>query len=328
MNGLELRQILRTHPLVLDGGLATELERAGYVLNDGLWSARILQESPEAIKETHKSFLRSGTQIVTSCSYQATIEGFMSTLDINHSQAAEFIGNSVELARQARDEYVTQATVQDNKPLVLVAAGIGPFGAYLANGSEYTGDYTLSLKELIDFHRERWILLSERKPDLILCETIPQRTELLALAALADAGDIAVAISMNCRNTTHLSDGTPLSECVRLLEQHNVDAVGINCISPDTAVAAARELQRSTDLPIVAYPNSGELFSASTKTWSGESDVEDFRTITQSLYDAGCRIIGGCCRTTPAHIATVAKTLQDLHGPNPQSQPSPHRPCP
>lgn len=309
MNAARLRQLLQNQPLVLDGGMATELERAGHVLNDALWSARILRESPQAILEMHKRFLQSGANIITSCSYQATIQGFMSTLDVNHKLAAQYIGNSVGLAQQARDDYLSRAS---ESPL-LVAAGLGPFGAFLANGSEYRGDYSLSRQELIEFHRDRWRLLSERDPDLILCETIPQRTELLALAELADVSDLAVAISMNCRDTTHLSDGTPLSECMRLLEQHDVAAVGVNCVSPELAIEATKELKRSTDLPLLAYPNSGERFSAATREWSGQADVEDFQAITQSLYDAGCRIIGGCCRTTPAHIETIAKTLEGLH---------------
>jgi homocysteine S-methyltransferase len=309
MNGARLRQLLESQSLVLDGGMATELERAGHVLNDALWSARILRESPQAILEMHERFLQSGASIITSCSYQATIQGFMSTLDINQESAAQYIGDSVSLARQARDDYLSKG----DESLVLVAAGIGPFGAYLANGSEYTGDYSLSRQELVEFHRDRWRLLSDRGPDLILCETIPRRTELLALAELADDSDLAVAISMNCRDATHLSDGTPLSECVKLLEQHNIAAVGVNCVSPELAIEAIKQLKLSTELPLLAYPNSGERFSALTREWTGQADAEDFQVITQSLYDAGCRIIGGCCRTTPAHIATIADTLEGLH---------------
>lgn len=307
MNAEELRHLLADKPLVLDGGLATELENQGHALNDSLWSARLLSDSPGAIVETHLSFLRAGANIITSCSYQATVDGLMEKLGVTQERAETYIGNSVELARESRSQFQKESGLANR--VALIAAGVGPFGAYLANGAEYTGDYSLDWRALADFHRPRWELLLERKPDLVLCETIPQRNELLALARLSDECELGVIVSMSCRDGRHLADGTPLAECAVMLADSKVAAIGINCVSPKVAVEAVETLAEYAKLPIVAYPNSGEQYSASHKEWSGRQGVTDFETVAGRLLKAGCRIVGGCCRTTPADISQVAKIL-------------------
>lgn len=305
MNSTELQQLLATRPLVLDGGLATELERGGHSLNDSLWSARLLSDSPQDIYETHLRFLNAGANIITSCSYQATVDGFINKLGLDTSGAESLIAESVELAQRARREFRT--LVEDQS--TYVAAGIGPYGAFLADGSEYTGNYDLSANELLGFHKPRWQILTAQTPDLVLCETIPQREELIALGQLADGSDVSVIISMSCKDAQHLRDGTPLIECVRILQQHNVGAVGINCVSPEIAIEAIGRLSEQSSLPLIAYPNSGEAYSAERKQWSGEKDVGDFEVVAKALMSEGCRIVGGCCRTTPKDIAAISRAL-------------------
>ena len=289
---------------MLDGGLATELEKSGHSLNDSLWSARLLRDAPAAIQATHLAFLEAGADIITSSSYQATILGFTERLGISRASASKLIASSVNLAFAAREEYIG-AQLSTQRPLV--AAGIGPLGAFLADGSEYTGAYNANEHELFRFHHERWNLLRRLGPDLILCETIPKLEELRVLAKLADESEMAVAISVNCRDAFHLSDGTPMQECVQMLASHNIAAVGVNCVSPNLAIDAVRHLNECTDLPLLAYPNSGEAYLAEEKTWTGESNPNNFQSIAVALREAGCQIIGGCCRTTPSHIAAVAK---------------------
>ena len=314
--------------LVLDGGVATQLEARGHDLNDALWSARLLHERPEEIEEVHLDFLRAGADIICSASYQATFEGFVK-LGLHHSHAADLIRRSVQLCMNAAKRFVAEAGVirtvterlaselnsrswiSDRLTLVppLIAASVGPYGAYLANGAEYTGDYDLDESGLVKFHRERFELLADSRAELMLCETVPSFSEARALAKLADEKPCYPTwISFSCRDDERISDGTPIAECAKMLEQSEfIQGIGINCTPPGFISDLIERIRVVSDLPIMVYPNSGESYNAVTKRWSGTRDPADFAVLAKQWRERGAQIIGGCCRTGPEHIRALAE---------------------
>ena len=168
--------------VVLDGGLATQLEAQGNSLADPLWSARLLLENPGEIVRAHLAFYRAGAAIATTASYQATFEGFAAR-GIDHAGAIGLLQRSVALASEARAAWRAERAPDDTGRL-FVAASIGPYGAFLANGAEYTGRYGRTVAELRAFHRERLEVLVATEADLLACETIPEIEEGLALVEL------------------------------------------------------------------------------------------------------------------------------------------------
>ena len=291
--------------VVLDGGLATELEARGFDLDHPLWSARLLRESPEAIASVHREYLDAGADVVTTASYQATFDGFARE-GLSRAEADALLQRSVDLALAAREARAASA-----RPRPLVAASIGPYGAFLANGAEYTGDYDLDESGLVAFHRERFHLLARSGADLFACETLPSLSEARALARLLDEeGALPAWFSFSCRDPERISDGTPFVECVRALAPHpRVVALGVNCSSPQHVEPLLRAAAAVTTKPLVAYPNAGESYDASTRTWRGAASAEDWGACGLRWKAAGARLIGGCCRTGPGHIRALRAAL-------------------
>jgi homocysteine S-methyltransferase len=292
--------------LVLDGGLATELEAYGFDLAEALWSARLLLDNPEAIRQVHLDYLWAGADCIISASYQATIEGFMGR-GMSEAQAIGLLKLSVQLAVEARDEFWAVAKHHKVRIRPIVAASVGPYGAALADGSEYTGDYDRDEAGLYDFHRQRWGILANTKADILACETIPSYPESRALARLLrETPGRMVWFSFSCRDGAHISDGTPLVDCIASLNDlEQVAAVGINCTLPrhiPSLLALARE---ATDKPIIVYPNSGEIYDVEHKRWLGQSIPAEFGTYSREWRKAGATLIGGCCRTRPDHIRQI-----------------------
>lgn len=296
--------------LVLDGGLATELEARGYDLSDELWSARLLIDEPEAIKEVHTDYLQAGADCIISASYQATIGGFMKR-GLSEEEAVELLQFSIQLALDARDEFWNDVANRHQRQRPIVAASIGPYGAALADGSEYTGDYDLDEGGLIEFHRRRFHILSGTEADILACETIPSFQETLALAQLLTEIPGRFAwFSFSCTDGYHISDGTPILDCAgRLDNLDQVAAVGINCTSPRFIPSLVREVRTVTDKPIVVYPNSGEEYDPKQKRWLGITGSDDFATASRSWCAAGASLVGGCCRTGPDHIRQIRQSL-------------------
>lgn len=286
---------------ILDGGLATELESRGHDLDDDLWSAKLLRDQPDEIVAAHQAFINAGAEVITSGSYQATLPGFRKA-GMTSTEAEDLLRLSIRLAKQARGQ----------SPTVQVAASIGPYGAFLANGAEYTGKYDLDQQGLMDFHDQRWQILASENPDIMLCETVPSLTEATALAQLAvDSNSIPVWISFSCRDGNHISDGTEIRTVIRELHPYEqISAVGINCTPPKFLPELIPRIRLETDKPIVVYPNSGESFDANSRTWSGSQAIDDFATQAAVWRQLGASIIGGCCRVTPAHIASLKSRLQ------------------
>lgn len=300
-----LSQILEKQPfVVLDGAMATELEARGCNLADSLWSAKVLMENPALIREVHLDYFRAGAQVAITASYQATPAGFAAR-GLDEAQSLVLIGKSVELARKAREAYLAENPIAGT---LLVAGSVGPYGAYLADGSEYRGDYVRSQDEFIAFHRPRVNALLNAGADLLACETLPSFAEIKALATLlTDYPRARAWFSFTLRDSEHLSDGTPLREVVALLANYpQVVALGINCIALENTTAALKSLQHLTALPLVVYPNSGEHYDAVTKTWHHHGEAcETLAGYLPQWLDAGAKLIGGCCRTTPKDIAAL-----------------------
>lgn len=293
--------------VILDGGLASELENRGHDLSDALWSARLLLDDPEAIRDVHTAYLEAGADCVVSGSYQATVQG-LRRHGVGAEEAREALGLSVELARQARDEFWRSAPSGRRHPLV--AASVGPYGAALADGSEYTGRYDRDEAGLLDFHHERFVLLVEAGPDLLACETLPSRVEARALLKLLDeTPDCRAWFTFTARDANHISDGTPIAEVARELDHERVVGVGVNCVPPSLVPGLLVEVRGATDRPLVVYPNSGQTWDATAKRWGGAAEAFDPAEACVGWRDAGARLLGGCCRVGPAVIARMRQRL-------------------
>ncbi len=153
---------------MLDGGLATQLEAQGCDINSTLWSAALLQSNPQAIIDAHHAYLEAGAECIETASYQASRAGFRK-LALSNNEADDLMRLSVELAKRARDELGSD---------VLIAASLGPYGAILHDGSEYTGDYDVSVDVLREFHTERLSVFDNSDVDVLALETIPSLEEL------------------------------------------------------------------------------------------------------------------------------------------------------
>lgn len=297
--------------LILDGGLATQLEARGCDLSDELWSARLLMEDPELIRQVHLDYFWAGADVGISASYQATLQGFQrrgATL----MEAIRLLRLSVQLVAEARDQYWRDAGAPAHRLFPLVAASVGPYGAYLADGSEYTGNYDLDEDGLFEFHRQRWHVLAHSGADVMACETIPSAAEMRALVRLLrEAPGLTAWFSFTARDGRLISDGTPIARCAAYLDSiPQVVAVGVNCTPPRYIHRLIREIRDVTEKPVVIYPNSGETFDPQRKVWQGESDPSEFGAYCREWRKEGAALIGGCCRTGPAHIRQIADRLR------------------
>ncbi|GGV56385.1 homocysteine S-methyltransferase [Streptomyces longisporoflavus] len=294
---VKLADALTRRPLVLDGGLSNQLEAAGHDLSDALWSARLLADEPEAVTAAHRAYYGAGADIAITASYQATFEGF-ARHGIDAVSTAELLRLSVESAREAG---------ADAGRDVWVAASAGPYGAMLADGSEYRGRYGLTVAELERFHRPRLEVLADAEPDVFALETVPDTDEARALLRAVRGLQIPAWLSYTVSGG-YTRAGQPLAEAFALAaDADEVIAVGVNCCDPADADAAVRLAARITGKPVVVYPNSGESWDAAARTWRGPRRFVAGRV--SGWRDAGARLIGGCCRVGPETIARVAAEL-------------------
>ncbi|KAK4257976.1 hypothetical protein QN277_007494 [Acacia crassicarpa] len=309
---------------VIDGGFATELERHGADLNDPLWSAKCLLVSPHLVRRVHLDYLDAGANILITGSYQATIQGFEAK-GLAREEAETLIRRSVELAREARDIYYDRCTkdssdfVRDGRYWrrpILIAASVGSYGAYLSDGSEYTGDYgdAVTVETLKDLQRRRVKLLVDAGADIIAFETIPNKLDAQAyVELLGEEGiDIPAWLSFSCRDEGKVCSGESILECASIAEScKQVAAVGVNCTAPRFIHGLVSSISKVTSKPVLVYPNSGETYNAVTKKWSKTSGEveEDFVSYVGKWREAGASIFGGCCRTTPNTIKGIIKAL-------------------
>ena len=297
-----------TYPVVLDGGLSNVLEGMGCSLEHPLWTALLIETNPELIIKAHLAYLEAGATCITSSGYQASIEGYMQ-LGQTKKNAEQFILKSLDLALKARQLY---AEKESNKPAVNVAASMGPYGAFLADGSEYTGNYHASVEQLSQFHKSRIDLLEPSAADFFAFETIPSLQELGVISSLLEGSSKPSWVSFSCKNELCLNDGHKISEAASLLADHpTVFAIGVNCTAPKFISDIIGTLKEyAPNKRIIVYPNSGEVYHAKTKSWFGASDPEVFEKMALEWNEKGADIIGGCCRIGPEHISRIRNVFQ------------------
>ena len=294
-----------SRPLLLDGGLGSELAARGYDLSSPLWSARLIIDEPDAIVAVHRDYLDAGARCITGASYQASVAGLEAAgYDADAIEAV--FHDSIALARRACDEFLRDNPDCGYRPLV--AASIGPYGAYLADGSEYRGNYGVDDAVLRQFHARRLALLDAGGADLLAVETIPDLTETRVLARLLAACRTPAWVSFCCRDPGHLQDGSALGEAVALVaDLPGVVAIGANCIEPAIVTELVSNLRRAAaGKLIVVYPNSGAQYDAGRKRWHGQESPRDWSRQALEWYRAGAELIGGCCRIGPEHIRQLA----------------------
>jgi homocysteine S-methyltransferase len=297
-----LAEALAAGTVVLDGGMSNQLESAGHDLSDELWSARLLAERPEAITEAHLAYYEAGADVAITSSYQATFEGFAKR-GIERGEAAELLALSVESAREA----ARQAQAKGVTRPLWVAASVGPYGAMLADGSEYRGRYGLTVDELERFHRPRLEVLAAAGPDVLALETVPDAEEAEALLRAVRGLGVPVWLSYTVAGERTRA-GQPLEDAFALAaDADDVIAVGVNCCAPRDVDGAARVAARVTGRPVVVYPNSGESWDAEARAWRGRSTFTAAEVT--GWQESGARLIGGCCRVGPEAISGIAETL-------------------
>ncbi|XP_052784245.1 homocysteine S-methyltransferase YbgG-like [Mya arenaria] len=300
---------------VLDGGTATELVRLGHSSIDGdaLWSARLLYSHPDVVKQVHKNFLEAGSNLAVTTSYQASVGGFMEHLHITNSEAIELIQRSVHLARNACDEV---AQSQGTAP-GLVAGSVGPYGACLLDGSEYTGAYmdALSDEEILEWHKPRLQALVSAGVDLVAIETIPSQREAELLVRLIEQEfpDSKAYVTFSCKNETEVCHGEQFRDAVASVSSStNVEAVGLNCTAPQYVTPLLKSIQGlKLQKPIIVKPNSGESWTHHAG-WAGRDSVQEFSSLVSEWVEHGATWIGGCCRVYPEDIRKIACILKSL----------------
>ncbi|MFI6055559.1 homocysteine S-methyltransferase [Streptomyces violascens] len=312
-----LAAALAQGPVVLDGGLSNQLEAQGCDLSDELWSARLLADDPRQIQAAHAAYVRAGAQVVTTASYQATFEGF-ARRGLSRSEAERLLAVSVQLARgdgelggdgegwgRGRGE-APRSPAQP--PEFWVAASIGPYGAFLADGSEYRGRYRLSVRELERFHRPRIEALVAAGPDVLALETVPDADEAEALLRAVEGCGVPVWLSYSIAGGRTRA-GQDLAAAFGLATGHDqVIAVGVNCCTPADADRAVPLAASVTGKPVVVYPNSGERWDAERRGWAGGTTFDAGRV--GDWVASGARLVGGCCRVGPTEIARLAARVR------------------
>ncbi|WP_405506651.1 homocysteine S-methyltransferase [Streptomyces cyaneofuscatus] len=301
-SGRTLAEALAEGPVLLDGGLSNQLEAQGCDLSDALWSARLLAEAPEQVEAAHLAYLRAGAQVLITASYQATFEGF-GRHGIGPERTGALLARSVELARRA----VGAARRADPEREIWVAASVGPYGAMLADGSEYRGRYGLTVRELERFHRPRVAALAEAGPDVLALETVPDVDEAEAVVRVAEEAGLPLWLSYSVAGGRTRA-GQPLEEAFAVAAgREAVVAVGVNCCDPAEAEEAVRVAVEVTGKPALVYPNSGEGWDAEGRRWTGASTFDPGRV--RAWTGAGARLVGGCCRVGPDRIRELAGLL-------------------
>lgn len=297
--------------VVIDGGLATELEARGANLRDPLWSARLLVDEPERISDVHHAYLDAGADVIISASYQASVAGFVQR-GLSERDAVAALERSVLLARSCRDAWWAAHGPGSARRRPLVAASIGPYGAYLHDGSEYRGRYGVSRAALREFHAHRLRLLANAGPDVLAIETIPSRLEAEVLAELVDELDAVDAwLAFSARDDASISEGEPIDDTVRAIAgSRRVVAIGVNCTAPGHVDGLLTRLRAATTRPLVVYPNAGGTYDAASGCWHGDADEHELADRLGAWRSAGAVAIGGCCRTTPATIRALRRRCE------------------
>lgn len=299
----DLHALLAAGPAAIDGGLASELEARGHDLSGDLWSARLLRDDPEAIRDVHTAYFLAGATVGISASYQASRAGFEEH-GLGAEEADRLLSLSVSLVREAR---AVAAGEGAHHPM-LVAASVGPWGATQHDGSEYRGRYGVEHGFLVGFHAERLAVLEHARPDLLAIETIPDLDEARAIIEAMDGCAVPAWMSFSCADAATTCAGQPIEEAAALVAAAGLAAVGVNCTKPEHVLGLVERIRAAEpDLPIVLYPNAGRVWDAVAREWlGGGSDVLPDAAVA-SWFDAGATLVGGCCGLGPAAVEAVAE---------------------
>ncbi len=273
-------------PVLLDGGLATQLEDQGADLRTRLWSAQVLVDDPAAVVAAHTAFFAAGAQVATTASYQAPVE---------------LVRLSVRLAQQARNRFAGDGHRR------WVAGSVGPYGASLADGSEYRGDYGLTVAQLRAWHRPRIAALVQAEVDVLALETIPTLVEVEALLLEVAGTGLPCWLSVTATGERTRAGEPAYAAFALARDVPEVIAVGVNCLDPNHVPGLLALAAEASGKPGVAYPNRGEGWDAETKTWTGPGAFDP--AAVSGWVAAGARLVGGCCRVTPADIAAMRTAL-------------------
>ncbi|XP_067890200.1 homocysteine S-methyltransferase YbgG isoform X2 [Heterodontus francisci] len=300
---------------IVDGGLATELEAAGFNLQeDPLWSARVLQTNPQAIKNVHARYLCSGADVIATATYQATVAGFVKYLSLRSDEAALLLQSGVQLAKEAVDEFLSESrSLERGKPLI--AGSIGPYGAFLHDGSEYSGNYVewMTKEELKAWHRPQMQSLITAGVDLIAMETIPSQKEGEALVELLrEFPNTKAWLSFSIKDEQCISHGEKFADAVKFaIKSNQLVAVGLNCCTPDLVSPLLVTINKNInpERGWIVYPNSGERWNPNTR-WENRPINSQLTKFALEWKELGAKWIGGCCRTTPADITELRDTLK------------------
>ena len=300
--------------IILDGALGTELERQGYDVSGRLWSAKYLLENPQIIQDLHEDYVRAGSNIITTSSYQASIPAFVEA-GLSLDKADDLLKETVFLAQAAvKNVWQGLSLDEQQRSYPLIAGSVGPYAAFLADGSEYTGAYHLSEKEFKDFHRPRIQALLDAGCDLLALETIPNGAETEALVHLLseEFSQVEAYLSFTAQTVSAISDGTLIEEVGRLAQSSpQVLAVGFNCTAPHLIAPLLEKLKQVCDKPLLSYPNSGEIYNVATNTWQKNPEQQLCLTDYSHLWKKrGVQLFGGCCRTRPEDIRLLAGELR------------------
>ncbi|MGV2875897.1 homocysteine S-methyltransferase [Macrococcus capreoli] len=293
-----LRDKLKQDITLLDGGFGTTVEAYGYDVKHELWSTHLIKEHPEAILKVHQAFVNNGAEIILTNTYQGAVQSFLNT-GYTEREAEGYLQAAVELAHQS---------VSSN---VLVAASLGPYGAMLGNGSEYTGAYQVRQSDYIEYHMQRLNILIEAGIRVFAFETIPNIEEVKAVKALLeDYPDIEAWLSVTLKDSAHLSDGTPIEEVIEVVNGiDNVHAFGVNCTSVKVIDGAVERLLALSEKAIILYPNGGRKYDAVEKVWIDQDDISLIEA-TVKWKQLGVKIIGGCCQVGPEEIGALSAVLK------------------
>ena len=265
----------------LDGGLSTALENNGNKLTTSLWTGELILVNPSEITKAHLDFINAGADIIITSSYQISYLG-CSKRGWSESKTDQALRGSTQLAKDA---------VLKSGKSVKVASSIGPYGAALADGSEYKGNYGVTKSVLKDFHARRLEVLISTSPDLLALETMPDTFEVELLLELLSDCPIPYWVSYSCKAGNQTNAGQSFTEAVSLAK--DAMAVGINCTAPELITDLL--LSAEGVKPFVVYPNSGRSWNAKTKEWEGSSEAGFDELLIKSWISAGAQIIGGCC---------------------------------
>jgi len=285
--------------LVLDGAMGTQLEKKGANLKNLLWSASLIHTHPELILSVHLDYLEAGADILTSVGYQASFQAFIKN-GFNENEAIRLMHRTIELGLEAKRIYL-EAHPYANPPIL--AASMGPYGAFLANGAEYHGQYGLEKKELVQFHQRNIEILEDSPMDLWAFETIPSLLEAESIIEALNGSKKPAWISFTAKDEHHIAHGEKILDCIPILEKSNqIIGIGINCTAPEFLESLLLDISSSTQKFILAYPNRGEEYDAISKTWTPAKGLDSFQKNVEKWYKAGASIIGGCCGIGPELI--------------------------